>query len=380
MDGDLYDMSDEELDAAFKAAKADVQSPDVGEELEETEHVEPDEEEVEDLEQPEGDSGNEAEEEEVEEELEEEESDPDEGEEAVEEKPEGTDADDKAKEQVQQTYKFKANGKEYEFTEDEVREKFPVVFGQAMDYTRKMQAMKPWRKTIDAIEGAKLGHEDVNLMIDVLKGDKEAIAAVLKRTGVDSLELDTEQNGYVPTDYGRDEAALDIRDVIDEIKYDPEYTKTSQVLGKEWDESSWNVMSKQPKLIKALHIDMKNGMYDKVQPIAEKLKLYEGGVKSDLEYYKEASRVYFAQVQQGEAREAELQVQRGAEEAKKVQQAKVSAVKRDTQRQAEIVDASKKRKAAAPTMKAAGRKSSVDYLDGSDEAFESWYQNLQDKQ
>lgn len=381
MAADLFDLSDEELEAAFREAKAEEDSPDVGEELEVTEDVEPEDDD--DLEQPEEDSDdNEAEdevEEEVDEDSEETETDPDEGEEVKEEATEEAKAGTETKPAEVRLYKFKANGKEYEFSEEEMKEKFPIVFGQAMDYTRKMQAIKPWRKTIDAIESAKLGHEDVSLMIDVLRGDKNAIAEVLKKTGVDHLELDPEESRYVPKDYGRNEEALAIQDVIEEIKNDPEYAKTAQVLGKEWDDSSWEAMSKQPKLIRALHIDMQNGMYDKVQPIAEKLKLYEGGGKSDLEYYKEASRVYYAEMRRKELQEVEMKSRLEAEEAKKAKQARLLAVQKDSEKQVEIKEASKKRKAAAPSKKAAGRKSGVDYLDESEEAFEEWYSALQDR-
>ena len=83
-------------------------------------------------------------------------------------------------------HKFKANGKEYEITEDEMRQQFPKIFGQAMNYTQKMQSLSPWRKTIDAMEQAKIKHEDVNLLIDVLKGDKAALASVIKKVGVDT--------------------------------------------------------------------------------------------------------------------------------------------------------------------------------------------------
>jgi len=378
MDEDLFDLSDEELEQAFKAAKAEEQSPDVGEELEETEEVEPE------VEQPDEEDSDEDEGEEEAEEVEdkesaEEETDPDEG-----DKPEVEETEESTEEVTEepievQKYKFKANGKEYEFTEQEIKEKFPAVFGQAMDYTRKMQAIKPWRKTIDAIESAKLTHEDVNLMIDVLKGDKHAIAEVLKKTGVDSLDLDVEQSKYTPNDYGRDEKALEIHDVLEEIKQDPEYTRTSQVLGKEWDDASWQEMSGNPKLIKALHIDMKNGMYDKVQPIAEKLKLYEGGGKSDLEYYKEASRVLYSQMRAEEQRTRVQEEQVEVKKQKEAELARVNAVKHDARKQADLRQASVKRKAAAPTMKTAGRKSSVDYLEDSEEAFEQWYKQLQDR-
>ena len=193
MEKDLYTMSDEELEQAFLAAKAEIGSPD-------TQYEEVREEAVEDLEQPEyedsdddadadgSDADNEADSSDVDSET------PDGEDTDAEEEPEATEEAEQIEAQPTQKHKFKANGKEYEFSEDEVREQFPKIFGQAMDYTKKMQAIKPWRKTIDAIEGAQLSHDDVSLMIDVLKGDKDAVAAVLKRTGVDALELDIEQS------------------------------------------------------------------------------------------------------------------------------------------------------------------------------------------
>ncbi len=169
MSKELFDMSDEELEAAFLAAKADVGS-------EPTQY----EEEHEDLEQPvdNEDSDDDADMDASEDEAEDDGSDVDDetpdGEDAdAEEEPETEEEPKQAEVQPIQKHKFKANGREYEFTEDEVREQFPKIFGQAMDYTKRMQALKPWRKTIDAIEGAQLSHDDVNLMIDVLKGDKE---------------------------------------------------------------------------------------------------------------------------------------------------------------------------------------------------------------
>ena len=143
-----------------------------------------------------------------------------------------------------------------------------------MDYTKKMQTIAPWRKTIDAIEGAELSHTDVSLMIDALKGDKGAITEVLKRTGTDTLELDTDaDSGYVAKDYGRDENALAIQDIVSDIGSDPEYAITEQILSKGWDQKSWETMSSKPELIRLLHADVKSGLYDKLKPTVDKLKV-----------------------------------------------------------------------------------------------------------
>ena len=378
MEKDLYTMSDEELEQAFLAAKAEMGSPD-------TQYEEVREEAEEDLEQPEyedsdddadadgSDVDNEADSSDVDSET------PDGEDTDAEEEPEATEEAEQIEAQPTPKHKFKANGREYEFSDDEVREQFPKIFGQAMDYTKKMQAIKPWRKTIDAIEGAQLSHDDVSLMIDVLKGDKDAVAAVLKRTGVDALELDIEQSRYVPKDYGRDDKALAVKDVIEEISGDAEYNTTYKILSKEWDDGSFREMTSDPELIKLLHIDVKSGMYDRVQPIAEKLKVYDRGKRSDLDYYKEAARVYFNEQAQEEARRAEYEKARVMRESELADKARVKDVRDQQKQRVAVKQEAEKRKAAAPTKKVAGTKKVIDYLDDSDEAYDEWYKGLQNR-
>jgi len=417
---DLWDMSDDDLEAAFKEAQASEQSPDTDYEAEQSATSELDESEpsTEETETTDGDEeavldDDTAEEEEeidggpeqLEDDLEDsghdtsddsttdevtDEDDPD----ATKETPDEDSEDDidpssddttdeEETEQPAQSYKFKANGKDYEFSSDEIVEQFPQIFGQAMDYTKKMQAIKPWRKTIDALEGAELSHKDVSLMIDVLKGDKEAITEVLKRTGTDTLEIDTEaDSAYIAKDYGRDDGALAIKDVVDDISQDVEYSTTHNILSKEWDEKSWNTMAADPNMIRLLHTDVKSGMYQTLQPLAEKLKVFGGANKSDLEYYKEAAQQYYnkAAVQEAQdKRQAEAQVtKQTALAATQAEQTRLASVKAKTQQRNATKDASVKRKAAAPTKHAAAGRDVVDYLNESDESFDDWYKHLQD--
>ena len=250
-----------------------------------------------------------------------------------------------------------------------------------MDYTKKTQALKPWRKTIDAIESANLSHDQINLMIDVFKGDKNAIAEVMRRTGVDALDLDTENNVYTPKDYGRDDTALAIKDIVDEISLDKEFSITQQILNKEWDDRSFSELTRDPELIKLLHIDVKSGTYDKVQPIAEKLKVFDRGRKSDLEYYKQAAGEYFREVDEAQRREQAMEEQRQLREAKAARQAELERVRTTQAKQEAVKTQAVARKAAAPTKSNAGTKKSVtDYLDESDEAYDDWYKrNVLDK-
>lgn len=379
----MFYMSDDELEAAFREARAQDMSPETDIEMENSMV----EDEPLDLEQPiEEDSDNDLVVDEVTEEEVVTDSEPevevaDEEPIEVDEQTENTEDEELPEITETPVHKFKANGREYSFTPEEMMEQFPKIFGQAMDYTKKTQALKPWRKTIDAIESAKLGHDDINLMIDVFKGDKNAIAELIKRTGVDTLDLDTENSKYVPKDYGRDDTALAIKDIVDEISADKEYETTHRILSKEWDEKSFSELTKDPELIRLLHVDVKSGMYDKVQPIAEKMKVFDRGRQSDLDYYKAAAQEYFRAEAETERRAKAIEDQRLAREAKLARQAEIERVKATQIKQAAVREQAVVRKAAAPVKSNAGTKKTVtDYLDESEEAYDEWYKaNVLDK-
>ena len=380
-DEQMFNLSDEELERAFLEARAQDNSPET-----DIENVEYDSEETIDLEQPEMDSDDDlvvddVADTEIEADSEETEGTPDEGPEVTEEQTEENDEEVAPDVTETPVHKFKANGKEYTFTPEEMMSQFPKIFGQAMDYTKKTQALKPWRKTIDAIESANLSHDQINLMIDVFKGDKNAIAEVMRRTGVDALDLDTENNVYTPKDYGRDDTALAIKDIVDEISSDKEFSITQQILNKEWDDRSFSELTRDPELIKLLHIDVKSGTYDKVQPIAEKLKVFDRGRQSDLEYYKQAAGEYFREINEVQRREQAMEEQRQLREAKAARQAELERVRTTQAKQEAVKTQAVARKAAAPTKSNAGTKKSViDYLDESDEAYDDWYKrNVLDK-
>ena len=265
------------------------------------------------------------------------------------------------------TYKFRANDMEFEFTQEEIIEKFGEVFGKAMDYTKKTTELKPWRQTISALKENKVSQDDVNLMIEVLKGDKNAIATVLKRTGVDALEIDTDSvTDYTPKQYGMDEGTLRIHEVLDQISRDPEYVITEKVFDVQWDSASRAEMAKNPDMILGLHNDIKNGVYDKVAPMAIKMKVMDGGRKSDLDYYIAAGEQYFAAQERAKVVATEQTKLAQEEEGQKVRQQTIKAE-------------ANKRKAASVSKPTSGKKDVIDYLDDDDEAFEEWRKKLEAK-
>jgi hypothetical protein len=210
---------------------------------------------------------------------------------------------------------------------------------------------------IDAWEQEKLTNEDMNFAIDLLKGNKEAITTLLQKHQVDTLDLETEGKPvYVPQNYGRSEVELDIAEVTAKISGDPEYEITHRVLTKDWDDESWNEMTKRPILMELLHKDVKSGAFDTINPIATKLKVqdqirYGRELKSDLEYYKAAVGVHTDNSMR------QVTLAEDNERAKKLADVQVKQVKREA-----VQEAAKGRKAAAPTKSKAGTKKLTDYL------------------
>ena len=254
------------------------------------------------------------------------------------------------------TYKVKADGMDFEFTTEELLKLAP----KAIDYSKKTMALAPYRKRISAMEEAGLTDHDVNLMIDVMKGDKNAIAEVLKRTKVDPLELDTDgKDAYVPNSYGKDETVLAIEEIVAEISKDKEYETTQRIVDDLWDSASRMQMRENPALIRGLHEEVQMGRYTIVAPMAAKMKtmdLVNGvPVKSDLEYYQNAVNVYIEQ------------------------SATTEKVNTQVQRQESIKEKAPARKAAAPTKQGTGKKTAIDYLDDGDEDYDTWYKSIMSK-
>lgn len=348
----LYEMNDDEFEAALATAEAEEASVEVEDNNED------------ELEQPSSneDSDSTSEDDDDDDESEEDSEDGDSTEEPTEEQSEAE--EEKSETEAQPVVKkrvYKANGKDFEFTDDEVFDQFGTMFGQAMNYTQKMQALAPYKGMMSAIKEENLKPEDMNLMIDVLKGDKEATAALLKRTGVDALDLDVEQEqAYQPTSYGRNDTELAIQEVVENISGDQEYMITHDVIENQWDKKSQEAFVGNPEYIKKLHEDVKSGVYDKVSPAAMKLKVMDGGKKSDIEYYVQAGKNYYTQKATDEAR---AEVGRVAKENADMEaQAKITKAKAEEAKRVATKDASKKRKAATPTKSRASKPSAIDYM------------------
>ena len=243
-------------------------------------------------------------------------------------------------------YKIKANGKEFEMTLDELKQ----TASKGMDYLKKTTALKPYRTMIAAMEENKVSPEDINLLIDLKKGNKEAIAKLIKENEVDVYDL-PEANDYRPREYRQSEAALDVKEVLSTISKDAEFSRTSEIYDA-FDEQTKAFLNEDPSRIVGLHNDVKTGVFDKVFPLAEKKAMIDGYNAPFLQYYLQAGQEIL------NANNRPIQ----------------------TEQKQYVPPENRANKIAAGLPSSRGdKKTVIDYLDEeiSDEDFKEWYSKLQ---
>ena len=243
-------------------------------------------------------------------------------------------------------YKIKANGKEFEMTLDELKQ----TASKGMDYLKKTTALKPYRTMIAAMEENKVSPEDINLLIDLKKGNKEAIAKLIKENEVDVYDL-PEANDYKPQEYRQSETALEMKEVLSTISKDAEFSRTSEIYDA-FDDQTKAFLNEDPSRIVGLHNDVKTGVFDKVLPLAEKKAMIDGYNAPFLQYYLQAGQEIL------NANNRPIQ----------------------TEQKQYVPPENRANKIAAGLPSSRGdKKTVIDYLDEeiSDEDFKEWYSKLQ---
>lgn len=181
---------------------------------------------------------------------------------------------------------FKASGRTVKVeSPDDARRLMQMGY----DYTNKMREMKPRLRALKALEhNGLLEDEKFNFMIDLMKGNPEAVKKFLKDSKIDPIELDLEDSTtYEPTDHRPSEQQLALDDVLDSLRDTESFPRTAQVITQEWDKASQQVLMGMPQLIAVINDHMEKGYYDQIaDKVAYERSLGRLAGLSDLDAYK----------------------------------------------------------------------------------------------
>jgi len=182
---------------------------------------------------------------------------------------------------------FKAGGKEIKV---ETPEEVVQLMQKGVDYNKKMVGLKPHLKILKTLENEGLLEDDkIGFLIDLANKDQKAIGKLLKDSGVDPLDLDVDASSdYVPKKRTVSDAEMELDEVLDRIQESEHYSKTVELVSKQWDDTSKQVVAQSPQLLEVINDHMSSGVYDVITAeLDRKRALGQLNGLSDLEAYKQ---------------------------------------------------------------------------------------------
>lgn len=168
---------------------------------------------------------------------------------------------------------------------DELRQ----LASMGIDYTKKMQSIKPMRKMVDTLTSNNITENDINLLIEAKKGNKEAISQFAKNAKVDLLDLDITSNDepYQPQNYIPSDSQVEMNEVIESIKQSPYYEQVTKVATQDWDEASRHEILTNPALLNGLFEEFQMNRFDRIQAQIDRMKVFgQTNGMTDLQLYK----------------------------------------------------------------------------------------------
>lgn len=165
---------------------------------------------------------------------------------------------------------FKANGSEMNV--DNVDDAIKLM-QMGAGYSQKLQLLKPHLKTVKTLEKAGITGDKLNFLIDVSKGDKDAINKLISDSGFNVDEDHKEEVNYTANTYNVSDSEIDIESALQDVQANvaPEvYKLTTDVLVNKFDEQSKQALKQDPNIIRHLSEDVNSGVYDKISARMER--------------------------------------------------------------------------------------------------------------
>ena len=190
----------------------------------------------------------------------------------------------------QMTKPFKANGREIQITKPE---DMISLAQKGLNYVKNMTELKPIKQLNALLNQHGITQEDLGLLIELKQKKPEAIAKIVKESGVDIYGLDVDEaDKYVPNAPQAPHINEALEATLEELKVSsPVFNQTIQVVGNQWDDSSRNMIAEHPQLLRIIDAQMADGTFAKIDSVVQ----YERALGrlvglSDLDAYVEVER------------------------------------------------------------------------------------------
>jgi len=182
---------------------------------------------------------------------------------------------------------IKANGMKMKATMNEL----VAGFQKGMDYTQKMQELSGVKKLVSIATSNSLSEEDLNLLVEAKNGNKEAIAKLMSNSGIDPLDVDTDEHkDYIPDDYSKEEVDVELSSIVATINSDIEYKGQVEGAINNMPQDMYDTIAGSAGNMESLYKDVKAGVYAQVMPEVIKLQNLYGKTEATLDTYIKVAR------------------------------------------------------------------------------------------
>lgn len=192
------------------------------------------------------------------------------------------------------TAPLKAAG--HEFTLDDPNQIRELV-SKGLDYTRKMQQISHLRGIGEILrEHDMLDPEKLAYMVDLANHKPEAIARLIKESGVDTFELgDDVADSYQATPANIEGKAKEVtvREIVEQYKDDENFNSVFNE-ARQWDNESQVTLVNNPEVLHLLAAHANNGVYKQVMAKVIQERAITGTTEPILQHYNRVGQAMFA--------------------------------------------------------------------------------------
>lgn len=184
-------------------------------------------------------------------------------------------SEEKGKQALEQLNKlfsnFKASGREIKV--DSVDEAIQLM-QKGVNYHDKMAGLKPSLQIVRMLEREGLLDESkLGFLIDLNKKNPEAIAKLVKESGIDLLDIDDKKvASYKPGHYALSAQETALEDVMTDLRGSPSFDRVIQFASKQVDQVSKQLIVEKPQLLKLFANQIESGVFDLIQAEVTKQK------------------------------------------------------------------------------------------------------------
>ena len=166
------------------------------------------------------------------------------------------------------TTPFKANGRDFQVTDPQ---DMITLMQKGADYVKKMTEIKPLRRMGKLLEDNQISEDDIAFLLDLKAKKPEAIAKLVKESEVDIYGLDSIQtDSYTPQPIVVNEVDSMLQNTLDDLQAtSATFTQTLHVVGNQWDDSSRQVISQNPELLRILDRQVADGTFNKIDNVLQ---------------------------------------------------------------------------------------------------------------